>query len=177
MRVAAAGHRYLPPPVAEQVRASAREVLQTLTALVPPARIEVVTSLAEGADRLVSEAALEVGARLAALLPFQIDQYEQTFDLGDAEVAKNEFRRLLAAAKAGGGVTLMGLDFGDRDRAYHASAVQVVRDCDLLIAVLSEGKQASNTAESVRRALAAGVPVVRIEPERPDAWRLETHDG
>jgi hypothetical protein len=56
---------------------------------------ELVSPLAEGADRLVAQRALATGWTLRALLPFEATRYEEDFQ-GDGSVG--EFRELLARA-------------------------------------------------------------------------------
>jgi hypothetical protein len=128
----------------------------------------VVSSLAEGADRLVAEAGLKAGFTLEAVLPFSRAEYRRDFEMEESQAAYDE---LLNRASA-----VFELD-GKRDespRAYEAAGIIMLANTDLLI-VIWDGNQAAGiggTAEIVSRAIADGVPVIWIEPANPDTLRL-----
>jgi hypothetical protein len=128
----------------------------------------VVSSLAEGADRLVAEAGLTSGFTLEAVLPLSRTEYRRDFETEESQAAYDE---LLKRASA-----VFELD-GKRDespRAYEAAGLIMLANIDLLI-VIWDGKEAAGiggTAEIVSRAIADGVPVVWIEPSDPNTFRL-----
>ena len=129
----------------------------------------VVSPLAEGTDRLVAQAGIDLKYRLGAILPFCAADYEATFDLGDRAVA--EFRALLdaAAPPAGYGVLVLDGQAGShqqRDAAFMNCARAVARWSDILIAILSEDRTTSQTGLSVHDAMQAGVPVILIDPKQ-----------
>ena len=148
----------------------------------PPAakRLRLLSSLAEGAERLVATAGLEMEQpfELEVVLPFRHDGYEE----GSAEAATPgasrdpEFYRLAERAS-----TILALD-GDggggdasRETGYEAAGRFTVRNADLLLA-LWDGKQRDGrggTAEVVQFAIARGVPVWWI-PTNGDGPRLLT---
>lgn len=119
----------------------------------PPA-FRLLSPLAEGADRLVAEAAVLLGYGLEAPLPFTQADYESDFP---ATVAA--FRALLAQA-----THKLELDGGrgdDENPSYEAVGRYVVRNADLLIAIW-DGRPATGrggTGDIVRFAIRAGVPV------------------
>jgi hypothetical protein len=68
-------------------------------------------------------------------------------------------------------------DAGERPQAYKAAGLFMLTKIDLLIAIW-DGEHAAGiggTAQIVERALADGIPVVRIDPANPNAmpmsWR------
>jgi hypothetical protein len=105
----------------------ARDAAATLTAL---------SALAEGSDRLFARAALRLGYRLEAVLPFPSAEYERTF----ADAAASEgFRGLLKAAAR---ITELPGSLGDTKAAYEAAGHRIVESCDVLVAVW-DGKPAA----------------------------------
>ena len=125
--------------------------------------LRIVSSLAEGADRIVAHRAQRIGFELQCPLPFHSDEYEKDFD--DPE-SKREYRSLLHRA-----TSVFELD-GSHERgpeAYLAAGRLLTTHCDVLIAVW-DGKPATGvggTGQVVEEALLLGVPVVRID-SRPN---------
>jgi hypothetical protein len=117
--------------------------------------LRMISPLAEGADRLAATAALALGYRLEAPLPFPADEYEHDFPN-----TAGEFRDLLAAA-APHVLALDGARGEAETRCYEAVGRLVVRNCDLLVAIWDGGKSRGRggTAEIVRYAARHGLPV------------------
>jgi hypothetical protein len=90
------GHRDLPADVAPLERA-VREILTEFGARHPWSKIVVLSSLAEGADRLVARLALELGISLVVPMPLEQSDYESDFKTADS---LREFRALLQRADA-----------------------------------------------------------------------------
>lgn len=90
------GHRDLDLSEIGKYKRQIRAVLHYWRKVLPETPISVLTPLAEGADRLVAEVALELRESLSlkviAPLPFEPAIYEQDFDNGDSLI---EFRKLL----------------------------------------------------------------------------------
>ena len=114
----------------------------------------VVSSLAEGADRLVAERVLaRPSAHLAVVLPLETDDYERDFAT-PASIA--EFRSLLARADS---VSVVDVPPGaPRETAYERAGHEVVARCDVLIAVWdgSASRGPGGTAEIVEHARRIG---------------------
>ena len=123
-----------------------------------------VSSLAEGADRIVAERVLaRPGGRLEVLLPLEPDDYAT--DFADEE-SRRTFDDLLVAADQ---VTVIPPDRSDasREGAYARAGTAVLEQCDVLLA-LWDGQGArgrGGTAEVVAEARAMGrrVEVVAVE--------------
>jgi hypothetical protein len=155
------GHRQF------EVADASQRIDRLLDDIIGDRRPLVVSSLAEGADRLVVELVLSrPGARLTAVLPMAPDEYEHDFD-GPGSVA--EFRRLLAKAES---VSVADVDaHATRDQAYEVAGRSVVELCDILIAVwdsaASRGR--GGTAEIVEHARRVGrrVEVVAVMRHAP----------
>jgi hypothetical protein len=121
--------------------------------------IEVRSSLAEGADRIVVERALRrPGSRLVAILPLDVEDYAD--DFGESV---GEFDELLAGAAE---VEVVA-PATTREAAYEAAGRAVVDGSDVLVA-LWDGERSrgqGGTAEVVEYARARGV-AVEVVPVR-----------
>jgi hypothetical protein len=141
-----------------------------------PPTLQVVSPLAEGADRIVAETALEQDAELIALLPFAREDYVQDFE---SPASRAEFAALLE--RATDIVELSGPSQTERDRqaAYAKVGAMVVKRSDVLIA-LWDGEEADGTggtAQIVRLAEKGRRPVFWLPTAgnsrgRPKAPRL-----
>jgi hypothetical protein len=67
--ISVTGHANLVPAEMPLIRARVRQFLEQMLQLSPHLPLRVMTSLAEGADRLVAEEALALGIPLVAILP------------------------------------------------------------------------------------------------------------
>ena len=182
LRVGVTGHRTppkLPGDKLPQIRSAVREVLtfvrsftqnivssnQGYAKRVPELRI--ISSLAEGADRLVAEEGLnpDLGFKLQCPLPAHRDEYRRDFT---EPSSKEEFDRLLGQANAvfefNGQRAGTWLESG----SYEAVGRVTLAQSDMLIAVWDgeEGKP-GGTAQMVREAQQAGIPTIRIAPQNP----------
>ena len=77
--VGVTGHRDLRPEQGDALAARVREVLEDLRRRCPNTPVVVLSGLAEGADRLVAQIALELGMGLVAVLPMPRSAYEDDF--------------------------------------------------------------------------------------------------
>ena len=128
------------------------------------ARLRLHSSLAEGADRIVASAALDIGWEVQAALPFSIESYEKDFA---SDLSKEEFHHLLSRSSI---ITELDHSRNDADSAgYMAVGELMVRNCDMLV-TLWDGEPArgnGGTAHVVELALAQGVPVVWVHLDDP----------
>jgi hypothetical protein len=131
-RVGITGHRRLDDP--DALVPAIREALRQLRELLPEHAdsdvvLVVVSSLAEGADRLVARELLaEPTSRLEVILPMARTAYTEDFQ--DATSLK-EFRRLLARASQ----VRQAPGHPTRQEAYEWAGQRVVDRCDALLAV------------------------------------------
>lgn len=190
-RIGVTGHRALSESDQLALRSAVAEVLalirQTIEALArdaevsaaydlasPAPRLRILSPLADGADRLVTEEALRLGYALEVVLPLPQETYERTFRDDTAEA----FRALLAHARPDGEaariLTLDGAPELHGGQNYRAVGRFIVRNCDLLVAIWDGGPAAGRggTGDVVQSALAAGLPVWWIDPAHPAAARL-----
>jgi hypothetical protein len=93
--IAVTGHRDLRPQDLAALREEVRKVLVGIRARVGSTPLLLLSGLAEGADQLVAEVALEVGVPLAAILPMPLDIYRVQMP----EEAQKKLDHLLAQAE------------------------------------------------------------------------------
>jgi hypothetical protein len=182
LRIGVTGHR--DPLDLEAAASAARERLTEIERRFPNSHstevsFVVLSSLAEGADRIVAEQAREVladrGVELHAVLPMKAEDYRQDFpdsvSTFDALLGPPTVTTELSPAK-------------DRNTAYELAGRFIVDHSDVVIA-LWDGHTASGpggTAEIVGHARRRGVPVLVVATRRakdPDRaphqpeWALE----
>jgi hypothetical protein len=93
--IAVTGHRDLRPQDLGALRDEVRTVLAGLRSGMPDTPLLLLSGLAEGADQLTAEIALEQGVLLAAALPMPLDIYRVQMP----EEAQKELDKLLALSK------------------------------------------------------------------------------
>ncbi|MBR6294092.1 MAG: hypothetical protein IKR54_05820 [Lachnospiraceae bacterium] len=142
------GHRDIIPEDARIARDVVRSEIRRLKALAPHTPIELLSSLAAGADRIVAEVALEEGIPLTVILPMKSELYEEDFT--SEEVAG--YRELLKRASN----VFVAPEIEDhkegRDYLYRQAGIYVAEHSHVLIALWdgSEPKKGGcGTAEIV----------------------------
>ena len=130
-----------------------------------PAVLRFVTPIADGADQIAAEVALDLGWELQAVLPFARDYYRST--LAD-DTARERFDALLGRASR---VLELPGEPGQEPEGYAMVGRATVAHCDALIGVWDglKARGRGGTGEVVELAITRGVPVVHIppEPDRP----------
>lgn len=132
-----------------------------------PPLIFIISSLAEGSDRIVASEGLALGAELESLLPFSVSEYERDFD---TSASRAEFRGLLAQAN----VHAYDGRRGDAEAAYEFAGRAVIERSDILIAIWDAKPAAGRggTVQMIEEAIASGVPVVWIHASEEIEPRL-----
>ena len=186
VRIGVIGHRRLADEAAvrREVRALLRVVADAFASTeTTEVRFTLLSSLAEGADRLVvSEATATLAPRvveLTAVLPLAADDYAADFT---SDASRAEFRAYLDSATTV--VATPAVPGGGREAAYLRAGRDVVDRSDLLIA-LWDGRPAhgvGGTADIVAYARDTGVAVLTVptaNASRPlpaaDGGRLPRH--
>ncbi len=151
------GHRALKD--VEKLLAGLDRVLEHIDRCFPGQDWSIISSLAEGADRLVVARALAYrpGARLIVPLPMPPEQYKAIFSSGESG---EEFERLLRQASQ-----VVPPQTGQTgDEAYLAAGLAMLDRADLLIA-LWNGQAAQGrggTGEIVDLARQSGLPIAWV---------------
>lgn len=77
--VGVTGHRDLREQDKETLKAAVKEQLGSIVSMCPNSPVTVMTGLAEGADQLCAETALEMGLQIISVLPVPIAEYAKDF--------------------------------------------------------------------------------------------------
>ncbi len=130
-------------------------------------KFTLVSSLAEGADRLAARAALAAGFALDVVLPCPPSIYLRTFA---DDASRSEFDALMAPARSRLVLPLAGASdktIEDRlPRSYESAGFTMLAQSDIVVAVW-DGKPADGrggTGEIVDEAARRGAPVVVVDP-------------
>lgn len=163
--IGVAGHRDLVAAEVPAIRDAVEQLLRQVRAAQPDVRLQLLSSMAEGADLLVAEVAIDIGIDVIALLPFPLARCRA--DIAD-EAARGRFDRVLARAErlelavaADAEPATAPPDVDQlRDRQFQRAGALVARYSALLIAIWDgrETEHAAGTARVVdyrRRNLAA----------------------
>lgn len=128
---------------------------------------QMISALAEGADRVAAQAALARGWLLTAVLPFARDEYEKDFN---APGSLEAFAALMA--RADDVVALPG-DPARRPEAYEAAGLWMVDRAAILIGVWDGGvsRGRGGTNDIILAALKRGRAVIRVDA----TGRLQPH--
>jgi hypothetical protein len=195
-RVGVVGHRpdRLPrdPAGLEAIRARMADILAGVAAAVsdfaggsdaglysPAAPVlRAISPLAEGADRMFAEEALELGYHLCCVMPFAQSEFEADFSLPQSAApdALAHFRDLLDEARQGAGLTTFELDGSSERRAeaYEAAGRVVLNQSDLLVVVWDGGGAGGvgGTLDTLRAAIDFNVPAIWIDSRGPHGCRV-----
>jgi uncharacterized membrane protein YiaA len=162
--VGVTGHRDLAAEEIPKIVESVRELFLMLRRSYPHTPIVLLSSLAEGADRLVAHSALDCGAELYTVLPMEIELYQSDFT---SPGSLDEFSELIGRSFGS-----MVAPTGDRHDAlaartpgyarnllYAAAGAFVASHSEILIALWdgNEDEMPGGTSQIVRFAL-QGVP-------------------
>ena len=141
--------------------------------------LTLISSLAEGADRLAAKAALAAGFALDVVLPCPPAIYGETFA---DDASRQEFAALLASARSQLVLPLAGdADQATVDRlprSFEAAGLAMLAQSDILVAVW-DGKPPQGrggTGEIVDEAARRGAPIVVVDPTSGAARALVADD-
>ncbi len=176
LQIGVIGHRALPDADLDLLAHKATEILASMIAaarkaLPEPTRSQLqlrcISSLAEGSDCLLAEAALAQGCSLAAPLPFQRAIYAKDFT-DPAALARHQ--RLLTLA---GSVYEIDAP-GAKAESYLAASRILLAQSDIVLAIWDGDAERGigGTAQTIREALLADIPVVVIAAQAPHSLHV-----
>jgi hypothetical protein len=126
--------------------------------------VQIVTSLAEGADRIFAKEALRANLKLICVLPLARSDFLDDFsDAGSRE----EFKMLVE--RASHVVYSNGEPAASRQSAYESASNYIVLRSDVLVSIWNgqPGRGKGGTADSIDQARRRGIPVVWISTTPP----------
>jgi hypothetical protein len=156
LRIGVTGHRVLAD--LDKVVAGVDDGLTLIRARFPQERVQVVTALAEGADRIVVKRARACcAATLRVVLPLPVAEYEQGLT---TNASRQELASLLAEASEV--VTLP--PSSTTEAAFEAAGYWVLDHCDILFAIWDglPAQASSGTGTIVAAARQRGLPLVWV---------------
>jgi hypothetical protein len=175
LRIAVTGHRFLLD--LERVRNGVDEALDYIRARFPSAKYTVLSSLAEGADRLVAEEALDRGMILVVPMPLAETDYVQDFP---EQSSREKFHHLVCRADR----VVQLPNQPTRAESYQAAAEYMLEICDVVLAVWDGlgGQGVGGTGCTVKRARQRGLPIAWVhagnrKPETDIATSLGDEQG
>ncbi len=133
----------------------------------------LVDPLAEGADQLVAETAVEGGHgyRLRCPIPFTADEYKSFF-IYDREQSVSTFDRLVGDPNNDAVLIELACSTSDAEQGggYGAAADILLDNSDLLLALHdpSHAGSAGGTAETLAKATRSGLPVIGVDIRSPE---------
>lgn len=150
------GHRYLTE--VDRIMVGVENVLERILKTFPDSVFRVLSSLAEGADRILAKRFLLIpNASLWVPLPLPEEEYLKDFE---SAKSKDEFIRLLGKAER-----IIHLPVTDnREEAYLSAGKFVVENSDILLAVWDGNppQGTAGTGEIVALARERGLPLAWI---------------
>ena len=176
VRIGVTGHRFLTEM--DKISAGIEKALRRIEQQYLGESLTIVSSLAEGTDRLVVHHILKrTGAQLIAPLPLARAKYMDDFASTES---KEEFLAFLAAADQ----VVQLPEAESREVAYQAAGEYVLDHCDVLLTVW-DGKSAQGqggTAHIVEQARMRGLPIAWVhagnrKPGTHDPGSLEAEQG
>jgi hypothetical protein len=157
IRIGVTGHRILANQ--EKIRLRIGDVLNRLNTSFHENEWEIVSALAEGADCLfVEEAMNQLSAHLVAVLPLSVSEYLNEFHYASN---KSAFELLLSNAKNIVRIDQKAL----REESYLEAGRYIVDHCDILVAIW-DGEKAQGiggTGDIVKLARQSSLPLAWIQ--------------
>lgn len=139
LRIAVTGHRDLHPEQQPELQQSVHNTIVELSKACAPAKIELLTGMADGADQLVAHVARDLGCRIHITLPKPQNEYraELSDDGGRAldEMSSDSEVRVSVIEEGRLGLT----EQPDEASPYHRLGMYLARSAHVLIA-LWDGK-------------------------------------
>ncbi|HZT02126.1 MAG TPA: hypothetical protein VFA39_07685 [Steroidobacteraceae bacterium] len=176
--IGVSGHRHLRPTDRPKHRDQVRDLFTRLRTRYPSTPLRIVTALAEGADRLVAEVALEEGHELLVPLPLEPADYERDFPESTAEfhsiLRRIPAEQVFVLPREDGPEHELLSAHEKRERRYRAVGMFLAQQTHLLLA-LWDGRptdSSAGTSAVVRLKLEgiSGMPEAGLRP-------LDADDG
>ena len=164
--VGVTGHRFLDDDARLPLQRDVRATLKALQSRLPNTPFVLLTALAEGADLLVAEAALDLGWSLLAPLPMEPMRYAKTFESPEAAARMQEL------IDAGIPHEVIGPKQGKDVDGYVRVEAYLARHAHLLVA-LWDGEPAGGLGGTAHVVHTARTSLVELKKVHEDLRRQE----
>jgi hypothetical protein len=169
--IGAVGHRRL----SAQDKRLSRQIISAIKRLIaehPGREVLLISSVAEGADRLCLTASRLLGIPYVCVLPCPPDCFREDFS---SARSRSEFDQLLEAAEF---VIQPEVEL-DKELGYFWASEFILDRADVIVAVWNgePGNGIGGTGDTVARALERGIPVTWIFSEPPHSWQAIDHSS
>lgn len=156
----------------DRIAADVEDAFRAINARFFERGIVCVTSLAEGADTIAADAALKLGWRIVAPIPFPAGHYARDFARGKP---LDDFRRLMDVATAIA-CTRDRLALRDDTEGYIAASDEVLRRAEAMVAIWNgeTTELLAGAFDTLVKGLAQGKNVLWIDSEGVAPPRLLT---
>jgi len=91
--VGVSGHRDLNPTDVPRLRDAVTDFVNQLKRYLPDTELQIIVGMAEGADLLVAQTALDLGVRVQAVLPVALEHYSDDFEVQNLALLKGLLAR------------------------------------------------------------------------------------
>jgi hypothetical protein len=166
--ISVTGHRLLTEQQQAKIRPIVKRAIEniifTLGVKDSSAGFMAISPLAEGADTLFADIALELGLPLKVMLPFEKDEYLKDFS---SDKVRQEFHKRYDAVANADRRTVGTVKEKDVNQLYLDMGKQLVDETDYLIAIWNEkgGRGKGGTADIVAYASEKQKNILIINPE------------
>lgn len=156
--VGVSGHRDLNPDRIAHLRDAVAAFVQDVRRYLPDTQLQILVGMADGADLIVAQTAVDLGVQVEAVLPMPLQQYAADFDADTFKRLTELLRRpdvrcieLVLPATAGEAAD----DAAVRDSMYSNLTATLIRRSSLLLAVWDGNASPlpAGTADTVLRYL------------------------
>ena len=135
INVAITGHRDLKKDKFHLYKEQIILVLKDLKRKYPDSEIQILSGMAEGADIIGAQAALESGCKLVAVLPMPREDFIQTFTINNTAESAVTFEDTLSKADKIIDLSKMHISTNDIDDAYIRLGVYLIENSQMMIAL------------------------------------------
>jgi len=126
------GHRDIAPEAFAVVRERVTDQLSSFGQRFKHTQIELICGVAEGADTIVAQAALDLGIKVRAILPMPPKTYEEDFSVGGSKTLRKLIKDPNVTVEV---LPLQSKEPVDRDRQYALLKDYLVRRSNILLAL------------------------------------------
>lgn len=158
--IGVSGHRNLHPASEGSIKRQIGDFLRDLKRHIPETPIHITVGMAQGADLLAAQAALEEGLHVQALLPMPLEEYLKDFDEASSATLLALLRDPRVACEvltSEPSLPVSTPSGADRDALYKQLTEALIDKCSLLLALWNgeTSHLAGGTADTLLRYLGA----------------------